>query len=145
MLQFLYSGEYKVEESSEDPYRVFQKHMIMYFLGKRYATPALCEYSITTLAGMIELNCSNEHFLRVVRWVYKNEPDKEFQLREKVLDGFSSRAEDLLASDKDSERLIKLMQENHLFCKDIAFKYLEILRQLHKRKSIGNVGDSEPE
>ncbi|KAL8767894.1 MAG: hypothetical protein Q9194_005848 [Teloschistes cf. exilis] len=113
MIEFLYLGKYQVKPSFRGPRYQSLQHISMYRVGKTYDTPALCEYATTMLAEL----------------VYKNEPDK-FQLREKILDDFSSRAEKLLASDKDSERLIKLMQKNHSFCKDITFRYLDILWRL---------------
>lgn len=129
MIEFLYLGNYQVKPSFRGPRYQSLQHISMYRVGKKYDIPALCEYATTMLAGMIELNHCNEVFLRVAELVYKNEQDK-FQLREKILDDFSSRAEKLLASDKDSERLIKLMQKNHSFCKDITFRYLDILWRL---------------
>ncbi|KAL9578487.1 MAG: hypothetical protein Q9212_005684 [Teloschistes hypoglaucus] len=149
MVDFLYMDEYKVEDSPAKSLSNLeyynQQHASLYRVGKKYGIPALCDYTIRMLASMISADCPNDSFLHVAKWTYKKDPDRTFQLRAQIVDQFFNRAEDFLGSDQDSEQLINLMQENYSFCKDIARNYLEILRRLNKKKSIGNVDNNESE
>ncbi|KAL8634735.1 MAG: hypothetical protein Q9228_007691 [Teloschistes exilis] len=137
MIEFLYTGEYKPDRMKR--YVHAHQHIAMHTLGIKKDIPALCAYTTRMVLEQIRGYCPNPDFLRILRWAYEQELDKEFRMREKVLDELDFRAGTFLDPDELSRPLVDLMQDNRSFCKDMLLRYLTTARRLNPGLSRENV------
>ncbi|KAI4244431.1 MAG: hypothetical protein LQ352_006804 [Teloschistes flavicans] len=139
MIEFLYMGEYKPDRMKR--YLHTHQHIAMHGLGEKYAIPALCAHATRMVVEQIRSYCPNPDLVRIARWAYEHELEKEFRLREKVLDELDFRAGLFLDPDELSRPLVDLMQDNRSFCKDMLLRYLTITMRYNRGLAGGNVVD----